>query len=311
MRQSLRRTLLRWIGVAIVAGSLTHGDVASANDRVAELTKMLSSSSNDKARLAAVASLGRLGDKRAMKPLVTALTDPSAQVRMVAAAALGKLGHKAALPLLKTVATDDMDELVRGSAREAAILVAKANQLPDPWPVNVGVAPAKPTKAARKANRAGFGNQPRALENQTELYLVINSSADDSPGKADKTTRQVNAEILRNFLMERFRANPVVTTVAADAKKLSLDERHLDLSVTKLDVVTTSTMVEIDAQLRFAISDSTGKMLSFVSGGAKVQVSRKTFNPKYLPNLRREALEGAMRGLYDKLLLQLRDRSQS
>ncbi len=311
--QSLRRTLLRLIGIVIVAGSLAHGDVAAANDRVAELTKMLSSSSNDKARLAAVVSLGRLGDKRAMKPLVTALTDPNAQVRMVAAAALGKLGHKAALPLLKTVATDDTDELVRGSAREAASLVAKANQLPDPWPVEVGVeaTPAKPTKAARKANRAGFGNQPRALESQTELYLVINSSADDSPGKADKKTRQVNAEILRTFLIERFRANPSVTTVAADARKLSLDERHLDLSVTRLDVVTTGTMVEIEAQLRFAISDSTGKMLSFVSGGAKVQVSRKTFNPKYLANLRREALEGAMRGLYDKLLLQIRDRSQS
>ena len=37
----------------------------------------------------------------------------------------------------------------------------------------------------------------------------------------------------------------------------------------------------------------------------------KTFDPKYLPNLRKEALENAMRGMFDKLLMQLRDKSQS
>src|SRR5262245_53609093 len=107
--------------------------VASANDRVAELTKQLASSSNERTRLTAVVALARIEDKQAMKPLVTALSDPSPKIRVVAAVALGKLGHKAALPALKNAANDDSDGDVRTKAREAAVLVAKANQLPDPF----------------------------------------------------------------------------------------------------------------------------------------------------------------------------------
>jgi hypothetical protein len=103
----------------------------------------------------------------------------------------------------------------------------------------------------------------------------------------------------------------MVTMAAADAQKWGLDPRHLDLSVTKLDVSQAGSFIEIEAQLRLAISDDNGKMLSFVSGGAKVQVPKRTFDAKYLPNLRKEALENAMRGMFDKLLAQLRDRSQT
>lgn len=282
---------------------------ALAGDRVDDLAKILTTSSNDRTRLAAVVALAKLEDRRAMKALVGALSDPNPQIRAVAATGLGKLGHKAALPQLKNCANDDLDATVRDRARAAAIAVAKANALPEPWPAQVAAASAP---AKKKRGKAGFGNEPRAIEPAgADTYVLINSAMDDSPGKADKKTRQANAEILRNFLMGQFRANPMLTTVAEDAQKKSLTARHLDLSVVKLDVVTAGTHVEVEAQLRFAISDSSGKMLSFVSGGAKVQVPKSKFNPKYVPNMRRDALEGAMRGLYDKLLTQLRDRSQS
>ena len=287
------------------------GASARAGDRVTDLTKILTTSSNDKTRLAAVVALAKLEDKRAMKPLVGALSDPNPQIRAVAANGLGKLGHKAALPQLKNCATDDLDATVRDQARHAAIAVAKANDLPDPWPA-VADTRAAPAPSKKKRGKAGFGNEPRAIEPEgADTYVLINSSMDDSPGKADKKTRQANADILRNFLMGQFRANPMLTTVAEDAQKKSLTARHLDLSVVKLDVVTAGTHVEVEAQLRLAISDGSGKMLSFVSGGAKVQVPKNKFLPRYVPNMRREALEGAMRGLYDKLLTQLRDRSQS
>ena len=295
------------IAVVLVGASAP----ALAGDRVDDLAKILTTSSNDKTRLAAVVALAKLEDKRAMKPLVGALSDPNPQVRAIAATGLGKLGHKAALPQLKNCANDDLDSTVRDQARAAAIAVAKANDLPDPWPP-MAASPAAPTINKKKRGKAGFGNEPRAIEPEgADTYVLINSAMDDSPGKADKKTRQANADILRNFLMGQFRANPMLTTVAEDAQKKSLTARHLDLSVVKLDVVTAGTHVEVEAQLRFAISDGSGKMLSFVSGGAKVQVPKNKFNPKYVPNMRRDALEGAMRGLYDKLLTQLRDRSQS
>src|SRR5262245_3222066 len=98
-----------------------HTAVADV-DRVVELAQLLSSSTSEEARTSASASLGKLGDKRALKPLVDALHDPNPQVRAVAAAALGKLAHKASLPSLRNTARDDADEDVRRIAHEAATL---------------------------------------------------------------------------------------------------------------------------------------------------------------------------------------------
>lgn len=280
---------------------------AAADTRINELTKTLTTSSSDKARIAAVAALARLNDRTAMKPLVGALTDPNPQVRALAAGALGRLGHKAALPALKTAA-DDSDPTVSARAKEAAIAVAKANSLPDPWP---GSAVAAAPQARMHGGRAGFGRQSHAVDNHPDLYVTINSSADDSPGKADKATRKVHSEHLKQTLSASFKASPMVTTIESDAQRWGLDPRHLDLSVVKLDVGLSGQFIEIEAQLRLAISDDKGKMLSFVSGGAKVQIPKRTFNAKYLPNLRKEAIENAMRGMFDKLLMQLRDKSQS
>jgi hypothetical protein len=276
---------------------------AEANDRITELTKQVSSSSNEKARLTAVVALARLDDKRAMKPLVTALADPSAKIRVVAAVALGKLGHKAALPSLRSAANDDADADVRTKARDAAVAVAKANQLPDPFASTGAQADAAP---ARPRVKAGFGNAPRALDKRPDLYVVIKTSTDDSPGKNDKKARQAHADIIRASLADQCKHAENVTSQAAIAQRHGLDLRNIDLSVVKLDVTPSGSYMEIEASLRLAISDNTGKMLSFLSGGAKVQVPKKTFDPKYLPSLRKEALENAMRGMFDKLLAHLR-----
>src|SRR6188474_522737 len=155
---SMRRgTRLSALVVMIAVAVVMPRTPAFAGDRIAELTQMLSSSS-EKTRLSAVLSLARLGDKRAMKPLVTALHDPNAQVRAIAATALGKLGHKAALPALKSAALDDLDEIVRNKAREAAGLVAKANNMADEL-----APPPNPTTQARAKN-TGFGKSPHAVE---------------------------------------------------------------------------------------------------------------------------------------------------
>ena len=116
--------------VMIAVAVVMNRTPAFAGDRITELTQMLSSSS-EKTRMSAVLSLARLGDKRALKPLVTALQDPNAQVRAIAATGLGKLGHKAALPALKAASSDDLDDTVRAKSHEAAVLVTKANNIKD------------------------------------------------------------------------------------------------------------------------------------------------------------------------------------
>lgn len=286
-------TRIAKLALAIVLASQAP---AFAGDRVSDLTTMLSSSS-EKTRLSAVLSLARLGDKRALKPLVSALHDPSAQVRAIAATALGKLGHKAAIPALKTASLDDTDEAVRKNAAEALKSVEKANNIVDESPVQA---------RTTKAKTSGFGRSPHAVEDRPDLYVLVKGANDDSPGTANKATRKQNADVLKAVLQDSLRTAPQVTSVANDAERWGLDMRNIDVSVTKLDVVQANGYVEVQAELRLAISDNQGKMLSFLSGGAKVQVPQKKFNAKFLPSLRKEALEGAMRGMFDKLLVHLR-----
>jgi hypothetical protein len=297
----MRRGIVRLIALIALAVAMFPATPARAEERIAQLTTMLSSSS-EKTRISAVLSLARLGDKRALKPLVTALHDPTAQVRSIAATALGKLGHKAALPALRSVATDDADATVRTRAREATVAVAKANHLPDELPA---------LDPPAQARHGGFGRQPHAVEDRADLYVMIKSSSDDSPGKADKTTRKIHGDVIRQSLVDSFKTSSTVTMIASDAKRWGLDPRLLDLSVVKLDVTQTDGYVEVNAELRLAISDENGKMLSFVSGGAKVQIPQGKFNWKYLPSVRKEALENAMRGLFDKLLEHLHQTLQS
>jgi hypothetical protein len=298
---------VKLVGAVAMAIALGHAAPARA-DSVDDLTKQLSSS-NEKSRLSATVSLARLGDKRSLKPLVTALHDPAAEIRAIAANALGKLKHKAALPALRTAATDDTDEGVRKKAREAAVAVAKANDIPDELPP--AAEPVASTKSVHARHNSGFGHSPHAVADAPDLYVMIKSSSDDSPGKADKPTRKQNAEVVKQTLLDSFKTAPQVTMTAADAQRWGLDPRTIDLSVVKMDVATSGDYVEIDAELRLAISDENGKMLSFLSGGAKVQIPSAKFKGQFLQNYRKEALEGAMRGMFDKLLTHLRQQSQS
>jgi hypothetical protein len=281
------------IALAVVA----HRTPAFA-DRISELSSMLSSSS-DKTRLSAVLSLARLGDKRTLKPLVAALHDPNAKVRAIAATALGKLGHKAALPSLRNAAEEDLDATVRDKARRAAHLVARANHIKE------DVAPAREIAHARKKT-TGFGRSPHAVEDRPDLFVTIKGTNDDSPGRTDKKTRKAHADILKSVLQDQLMSAPQVTMASSVAQRWGLDARLIDVSVVKLDVAQTGGYVEVSAELRLAISDDHGKMLSFLSGGAKVQIPVSKYRPKYLATMRRDALEGALRGMFDKLLVHLR-----
>ena len=285
------------LAISAIAASRTP---AFAGDRIDELTQMLSSSS-EKTRMSAVLSLVRLGDKRTLKPLVSALHDPNAQVRAIAATALGKLGHKAALPALKSTATDDLDETVRAKALEAAVLVAKANNITDPQ-----LAPTPAETQARAKKTTGFGRSPHAVTDAPDLYVTIKGANDDSPGKTDKSTRKLHAELIKTALTDSLRTAAHVTMVQADAERWGLEPRLIDISVVKLDLVQTGQMMQIQAELRLAISDNKGKLISFLSGGAMVEIPVTKYKAKFLPTMRKDALEGAMKGIFDKLLVHLR-----
>jgi HEAT repeat protein len=300
------RALIFVLGIALAAGSApaVHAD----GDRVAELTAQLSSKRTEKERIAAVAALGRLGDKKALKPLVGALRDKSATVRAVAAAALGKLGHRAALPALREAANDD-DELVRKRAREAVVSISEANGIDVDLP--------EETKDGDDADdadepKAGFGKSPKALSARPELYVVVKSAKDGSSSKkSTKTDKKLHAETAKLTMAAELKATGIVTSQPKEAAKYDLGLLAIDVTITKLETKQSGTQIEVAAELKLAISDAEGKMLSVISGGASVSVKKASYNTSYLPQLRKEAIENAVKGLFDKLLEHLRKNCES
>ncbi len=281
-------------GATAFLGGAAYADEAS---RIAELTATLDERNSERERVAAVTALARLGSKPTLRPLVTALSDKSPMVRGIAAAGLGKLGHRAALPALRNTAATDSDALVRKRAEEAVTHVCEAN----------GIVAA----AAPGTSKAGFGNQPRAVAPRPEIYMLVKSTSDDAPGTHDRKARKYHADVMRATMTSEAAGEGTMTSVAADARKFGLDLRNVDVSLVSLETRNSGGYVEIEAQLRLAISDDRGKMLSFLSGGAKVQVPRRSYDPRYLPQLRKEALENAVRGLFSNLVDHLRRPARS
>lgn len=292
-RRALQLALAAFTAFAVIAiAAPVH-----AEDRVATLSRLLHSAS-EKTRLSAVLALAKLGEPRVDKPLIRALRDPSARVRGVAATALGRLDCAAALPTLRVLARSDDDPDVRKAATTAAMKIHALH--PGDRAADGDAAARRQAPGSERPGHAAFTAEPHA-----DLYVRINSTSDESPGTSDPATRKLHADVLRRALSDRLRADASITSSATEAERWALAERHLDVSVTRLDTTKVGNLIEVEAQLRVAISDNSGRMLSLLAGGAKVQVPPGTFDRRHLPALRREALDNAMRGMLDKLLAQL------
>ena len=74
---------------------------------------------NYKVRVQAALVLGKLGDPRAVPPLIKALGDQNKTVRGIAASALGQLGDASAVEPLRDLLRHESDPFVRGQAEKA------------------------------------------------------------------------------------------------------------------------------------------------------------------------------------------------
>ena len=102
---------------------------------------------SEQMRLSVAAALGDIADNRALRPLVEViLRDPVAAVRAQAAVALGRIGDDSALPLLVT-ALGDPEYWVRFRALEAI----EALEPEDPAPIESALADANPEVRKRAA----------------------------------------------------------------------------------------------------------------------------------------------------------------
>jgi hypothetical protein len=118
---------------------------------------------------------------------------------------------------------------------------------------------------------------------------IVVTSTDQSESGLPDADRKANAETIKHVL-----------DAWVEDQSLAAD-RQIDVGVVKLAVDPGDENVSVQVELRFAISDDHGQMVSVLSGTSKVSVPARTFRTKALPRLRREALIAATQAVLPKL----------
>jgi len=266
------------------------------DEAISKLAQTLTTAKADKARLSAAVALGELRDKRALRPLVRALGDDNKTVRAVAATSLGLLGDETALPALKR-ATQDKHKTVRQSAVEAIAKIRSTS--------TVTSRTSRTRNQERLASyRIPARERPLIPAHKPAVYIVLKSTADDS--KATKKDVRVTREArMKRVMTSTLSGTPGVTVNAELADELKLPPYYIDLSILDFTRRESGPYVEIECSLRVAVSNKRGKMLSVMTGGAKVQVPRRTFRARYEAQMRLEALDSAVQGIHHDVVTYL------
>lgn len=297
------RTCVRSRAAALVAVGLAlavflGGAHSARADRVHDLSHALVHGKRATTRISAAESLIRLRDPRSLKSLVRALRDPNHRVRALAASALGRLGVVDALPALEGARRDTSITVRRNAI--AAIESIRARQ--DEAARKLAAVDIAPRHAAAIAGSPLV--TPEADEEipaPQRLYVMLKSAIDKSSGAGPKA-RLARASHMRSLMADHLEQTRNVTLIPSRARALTVDPYAIDLTMVKLSRVERESNIEVECEIRVAISTPQGKMLSFLTGGAKVQVPRATFREQFLPQLRREALEGAVRSVHRDLI---------
>lgn len=284
-RRARRLPLILTAAAVLVLAPATWNHARA--DHVDELSRTLVRSAQHKERIGAAVSLGRLKDPRAMGALIKALDDQHRTVRAVAAVALGNIGDLKAMPALER-ATKDPDELVRKRAEEAIAAIRRHDQ------------------AAKAVAASSTRTRSHKSKRRPTAYIELRSAADKSQISGNGKARLAHTEAIRRFITAELASSAELTTSTQHADKLGVNRFGLDASVVSFQQRRIGSYVEVECEVRLAVSDARGKMLSFMTGKAKVMVPRSTFKSSYLPGLRIEAMEGAVKSVHQDLLVYLR-----
>ncbi len=128
-------------------------------------------------------TLGKIGDNRAVEPLIAAVKNNGRDVREAAAKALGKIGDKKAVKPL-TIVLKDSDDSMRGVAAEALVKIGQSAV--DPLIVVLGDSDWQARRAAAEA--LGKIGDKKAVK---PLIAALKDS--------DKNVREAAAEALEKF----------------------------------------------------------------------------------------------------------------
>ena len=272
-----------WVGLALVASA-----TPAYADRIDDLSRTLEQEKDEKARIAAAVGLGRLADARAVPALVRALRDSSAVVRGVAASALGRIGDTRAVPGLERLKNDTSD-VVRTRAKEALGLIREKE--------------ARLSGGGRTVDTSYVAPRERPLLKAPDepaptphLFVTVKSITN----KAENGGKPF-ADKMRDYLVTELKGSPEITM--DDALAGGVTSRFvIDGAITSMTKTTNARFVELRCEVQISISNSRGKILSIVTGGATLSVPRASWRDSAEKNLWPQAIENAVRGAHQNLV---------
>jgi len=252
-----------WLLALFLAAATARA--AGSDVRVDDLCRAVIDDSNYKVRVQAALVLGKLGDPRAVQPLIKALGDQNKSVRGIAASALGQLGDAAAVDPLRDLLRRETDSFVRGQAEKAM--------------------------AALSGGGVGGGGGKRA-----KIYVNFGSFVGGVKSAGPEASK-----ILHEALSRELGKLPIVTLTlsAADQHnfgKSGLAGFYIDGNITKLE---DSGGSETNCDVKVMVARWPQKsIIMWTNAGASVQSGSR---PRDKENARKDCLEASARGLSEDL----------
>lgn len=228
-------------------------------DNVSELIKQLDDDS-DKVRLAAAVNLTKLGDQKALLPLVKVLSnDSSADVRSAAAIAVAKLVDSSTKSSVKGLVINALKKAEAGDA--SALVKSQATK----------------SLAALGASGGTTGQQP-ATSGKNGIYVNIGPmSSKTGDAAADAKLRPAMVKVATQTMGKV--ASSMATSWAGGVvpSATQLDQKgyqgfYVDGTLTELKVTTAGSSTTVSCKINMLLASFPDKAIfGLLNGGAKVQ----------------------------------------
>lgn len=255
-----------WLFALLFAAAVAHA--AGPDVKVEDLIRAVTEDSNYKVRVQAALVLGKLGDGRAVQPLIKALADQNKTVRGIAASALGQLGDSSAVDPLRGLLKRETDPFVKGQAEKAL--------------------------ASLSAGGVGGGGK------RAKIYVNFGAFAGGVKSAGPEASK-----ILHEALSREIGKLPIVTLTLNPADQHNFDKSgmsgfYIDGNITKLEDSSPGGGAETSCDVKVMVARWPQKsIIMWTNAGASVQSGSR---PRDRENARRDCLEASARGLGEDLV---------
>ena len=255
-----------WLFALLFAAAVAQA--AGPDVKVEDLIRAVTEDSNYKVRVQAALVLGKLGDGRAVQPLIKALADQNKAVRGIAASALGQLGDSSAVDPLRGLLKRETDPFVKGQAEKAL--------------------------ASLSAGGVGGGSK------RAKIYVNFGAFAGGV-----KSAGPDASKILHEALSREIGKLSIVTLTLNPADqhnfgKSGMSGFYIDGNITKLEDSSAGGGAETSCDVKVMVARWPQKsIIMWTNAGASVQSGSR---PRDRENARRDCLEASARGLSEDLV---------